>query len=388
VDGAVLFAAGATSGAVVVAVAMTLSRRRDRARSDADVRSAEASLARERATAAQERATQMLVLTSMEEGVLLVDRSGARVFANEALARHLGFDPAGAGELRPDVLRQTVQRTGFTGAPAYVEVETGVPSRWLRASILPAGGDGSVLVVIDDVTEARHLDAVRTDFVANASHELKSPVAAIRAAAETLRDGAIDDPPAAARFTEQLEREAVRLSRIVTDLLDLSRLESGSERDERVHLDRVAIDEVERLADRAHDAGVTLRVHADGVPAIAGSARDLALLIGNLIENAIGYTPEGGTVEVEITAETERVLLSVRDTGIGIPGRDLPRIFERFYRVDRARSRQTGGTGLGLAIVKHVAENHGGSVEVRSELGAGTTFEVGLPRRLEPHDGP
>ena len=138
------------------------------------------------------------------------------------------------------------------------------------------GADGAVLVVVDDITEARRLDAVRRDFVANASHELKSPVAAIRAAAETLRDGAIEDPPAAARFTDQLEREAVRLSRIVTDLLDLSRLESGSERDERVRLDAVAIDEAERLRERAADAGVTLEVHADGVPAIAGSARDLS----------------------------------------------------------------------------------------------------------------
>jgi signal transduction histidine kinase len=221
---------------------------------------------------------------------------------------------------------------------------------------------------------------VRRDFVANASHELKSPAAAIRATAETLRDGALRDPPAAARFADQLVAESVRLSRIVSDLLDLSRLESGSDLSERVRLDGVAADEVRRLQERAADAGVTLGLAADAVPSIAGSARDLALLVRNLVDNAVGYTPAGGSVDVEVRAVPDGgVRLIVRDTGVGIPQRDLSRIFERFYRVDRARSRETGGTGLGLAIVKHVAENHGADVAVTSELGAGTTFTVTFP---------
>jgi signal transduction histidine kinase len=334
--------------------------------------------------AADERAVQDLVLSSMEEGVMLVDRDGARVFTNPAMTRHLGAEPLGVDDLRPEALRRSIARSAFTGAPAHFDVQVGTPARWLRASVLPIGTDGAVLVVVEDVTEARHLDAVRRDFVANASHELKSPAAAIRATAETLRGGALDDPPAAARFTEQLEREAVRLSMIVNDLLDLSRLEAGSERGQRVHLDAVSAEETERLRERAEAAGVDLALHADGVPTIEGSARDLALLIRNLIENAIGYTQRGGSVDVEVRAAASDVVLSVRDTGIGIPTRDLPRVFERFYRVDRARSRATGGTGLGLAIVKHVAENHGGTVTVTSELGAGTTFEVRLPR--EPVD--
>jgi signal transduction histidine kinase len=339
--------------------------------------------ARER-TSAGDRRVQDVILSSMEEGVLLFDPGGRRVFANQALDRHLGTTPESADELLPLDLQRAVRRAGYVGDVVRVEVDTGSPTRWLRGTALPVGDDGTVLLVIRDVTDARRLDAVRRDFVANASHELKTPVASIRAAAETLRDGAIDDPPAAHRFTEQLEREALRLSRIVSDLLDLSRLESGSDLGEHVRLDAVVTEELHRMQDEAVAAGVTLTMHADGVASIEGSARDLALLARNLIDNAIRYTPVGGSVTVEIVAGDEGVLLRVADTGLGIPQRDLPRIFERFYRVDRARSRETGGTGLGLAIVRHVAENHGGTVAVSSELGRGTTFEVRLPAAATP----
>ena len=199
----------------------------------------------------------------------------------------------------------------------------------------------------------------------------------------TARDSAVarslEDPPAALRFTEQLQRDAMRLSRIVSDLLDLSRLEGGSDLVEHVRLDVIVADEVERLGDRAAEVGVAIELQADGVPSVPGSARDLALLVRNLIDNAVRYTPPGGRVDVSVSAEDGKVILEVRDTGMGIPQRDLPRVFERFYRVDRARSRETGGTGLGLAIVRHVAENHGGEVTVQSELSAGSTFAVRLP---------
>jgi Signal transduction histidine kinase len=165
----------------------------------------------------------------------------------------------------------------------------------------------------------------------------------------------------------------------VSDLLDLSRLETGSELQERVRMDVVATDEVERLRERADDAGVALTLHADGVPSVLGSGRDLALLVRNLVDNAVRYTPASGQVEVRVTVQDNVVVVRVSDTGVGIPQRDLPRIFERFYRVDRARSRETGGTGLGLAIVKHIAENHGGEVTVESELARGSTFQVRLP---------
>jgi signal transduction histidine kinase len=340
---------------------------------------AEAELERQQRTSADQRELQDVVLSSMEEGVLLLDHDGRRVFSNAALEHHLGSLPDSIEELRPIPFRDSLERTIASGAIERAEAETSAPSKWLRASAIPVGPDRSVLLVVRDVTEARRLEAVRRDFVANASHELKTPAASIRAAAETLRDRAIDDPPAARRFTEQLEREAMRLSRIVSDLLDLSRLESGSDLAERVRLDAVATDEIERLEDLAEEAKVSLGLHADGVPSVAGSGRDLALLVRNLIDNAVRYTPAGGRVDVSVTSQDGTVVLRVADTGIGIPQRDLPRVFERFYRVDRARSRETGGTGLGLAIVKHVAENHGGDVVVTSELAQGTTFEVRLP---------
>jgi signal transduction histidine kinase len=349
---------------------------------------ATAALAEQSRTSADALEVRGLILASMEEGVLLFDHDGARVFANAALERHLGDVPGNADLLLPTTLRNAVRRAGFTGAVVRAEAETGAPTRWLRATAQPVGTDGSVMLVVRDVTEARRLDAVRRDFVANASHELKTPVASIRAAAETLRDGAIDDPPAARKFTEQLERDADRLARIVSDLLDLSRLEAGSERVERVALDALAAETAERLRDAAEAAGVGLDLQADGVPEIAGSARDLSLLVSNLVDNAIRYTAPGGRIFVEVVAEPDIVVVRVRDTGAGIPQRDLPRIFERFYRVDRARSRDTGGTGLGLAIVKHVAENHGGTVTVSSELNVGSTFEVRLPTTAASEDSP
>jgi two-component system sensor histidine kinase SenX3 len=188
-----------------------------------------------------------------------------------------------------------------------------------------------------------------------------------------------EDPSAVPRFAEQLQRESLRLSRIVADLLDLSRLESGSDPADPVRLDAVVREECARSDDLVKSAGITLAVTAEVVPAVRGSARDLALLVRNLVDNAVRYTKPGGTVHVQLQAAHEEVILTVTDDGIGIPSRELSRVFERFYRVDRARSRETGGTGLGLAIVKHVAENLGGTVNVQSELGTGSTFEVRLP---------
>src|SRR5437867_3966405 len=369
--------AAGTAAACAAAVGVTLRRRLARMRGQ--TLTAQTSLEAIERTSTEERRIRDTILSSMREGVLLVDREGRCVFANDALVTHLGGSPASLDELFPTEIRHAARRAGYTGAANAVEVETGVPSRWLRASSQPIDDGGSVLVVVRDVTEARRLDAVRRDFVANASHELKTPVASIRAAAETLLNGALQDPPAARRFTEQLQRDAMRLSRIVSDLLDLSRLEGGSDLAERVRLDVIAADEVERLGDRAEEAGVAIELHADGVPSLPGSGRDLALLVRNLIDNAVRYTPPGGRVDVSVSAEDGKVILRVVDSGMGIPQRDLPRVFERFYRVDRARSRETGGTGLGLSIVRHVAENHGGEVRVTSELAAGPTFEVRLP---------
>jgi signal transduction histidine kinase len=376
---AVLVVVAVATG-VVGALGLALVRSHERLRAVAsEARDAREALDEQRRDSTEERRVPDLILGSMQEGVLLLDGEGRRVFANEALSHHLGSAPDDVTSMMPTELQRAAKRAGYTGATSHVDLEMGPPTRWLRATALPVADDGSVLVVIRDVTDARRLDAVRRDFVTNASHELKTPVASIRAAAETLHDTASDDPPAVRRFAEQLERESMRLQRIVSDLLDLSRLESGSDLDDRVRLDEVANEEVARLTDQAEEAGLDLRFSADGVPSVRGSARDLALLVRNLVDNAIRYTKAGGEIDVRVTSDNDAVTLRVADTGVGIPTKDLPRVFERFYRVDRARSRDTGGTGLGLAIVKHVAENHGGSVEVRSELGNGSTFEVRLP---------
>jgi signal transduction histidine kinase len=332
----------------------------------------------------EERQVQDQILGSMQDGVLLFDGGWRTVFANDALVRHLGSRPEALAQVFPPSLRETIRRVAETELIEIGEIETGAPARWLRITATPTGTDGSVLVVVADITEARRLDTVRRDFVANASHELKTPAASIQAAAETLMHIWNDDPAAVPRFAALLEREAVRLSRIVADLLDLSRLESGSELADRIHLDALVREEGQRFEEIAREARLTIDVEAANVPAVRGSGRDLSLMVRNLLDNAIRYTKEEGTVLATVTSGEGSVVLRVEDSGIGIPSKDLPRVFERFYRVDRARSRETGGTGLGLAIVRHVAENHGGTVTVRSELGRGSAFEVRLPASSDP----
>jgi signal transduction histidine kinase len=370
-----------TVGALVLAViALVVARRqRDRARAERAARDATIRGLDERLQAAEdERRSATTILWSMEEGVLLFGPDGGTRLANAAAERHLGARPGTIDALLPFGLQQLVRRAAEAREGLVTEVETGAPARVLRGSAVPTE-DGSVVLVIRDVTETRRLDQVRRDFVANASHELKTPAASIQAAAETIRTAALEDPSVIPRFAAQLERESGRLSRIVSDLLDLSRLESGSELDEEVALDAIVRDEGERFDESASEAGVGLTISAVRVPRVRGSGRDLALLVRNLVDNAIRYTKPGGRVDVALGVQDGQVVLTVDDNGLGIPARDLPRIFERFYRVDRARSRETGGTGLGLSIVRHVVENHGGRVDVSSELGRGTRFEVHLP---------
>jgi two-component system phosphate regulon sensor histidine kinase PhoR len=376
----------AVAGAAALLVRVGTARRLDRLAADVD--RADTALREQQRTSREDRQVQDLILGSMEEGVLLFDRRERTVFSNAAAASHLGTTPLDVAALLPIDLQKASRRAGYTGAVVRAVVETGTPSRWLRATAMPVGEDGSVLLVIRDVTEARRIDQVRRDFVANASHELKTPAASIQAAAETIRSAAAEDPGAVARFAGLLERDAIRLSQIVADLLDLSRLETGSDLDDRPRLDAIVREEAQRFREQAAAAGLTFTVDAPDVPAVRGSARDLSLLVRNLIDNAIRYTKPGGTVLVSVAADDERVRLLVTDDGAGIPSRDLPRVFERFYRVDRARSRDTGGTGLGLAIVRHVTENHGGTVHASSELGRGTTFEVRLPRTPGQEAGP
>jgi two-component system, OmpR family, phosphate regulon sensor histidine kinase PhoR len=326
-----------------------------------------------------------LILSAMEEGVLLVDPQETVEYTNLSARVLLGHEPQNLGTIVPQTLRHIVEGARDAGSPREEEIEIGQPLRVVRASAIPVGSPasenhgGTVLLVLRDVTEARRVEAMRHDFVANASHELKTPVAAIRAAAETIRQAVHDDPEGARRFADRLLGDATRLSRIVGDLLDLSRLEAERPPRDRVRLDLVAAEEAERFMFPAEAANLHLEVLTETPVAVLGSASSLALLVRNLLDNAIRYTRPSGHINVSVARRGSDAVLEVRDTGMGIPSRHLPRIFERFYRVDPARSRETGGTGLGLAIVKHVAEQLEGRVEADSELGRGSTFRVVLP---------
>jgi two-component system, OmpR family, phosphate regulon sensor histidine kinase PhoR len=327
----------------------------------------------------RDREQRDVILSAMEEGIVLIGPDGLVGYANPAASRMLGTTPEDVRTLAPHELRSLVEECRAEERPGERVVETGFPARTIRASAVPIEVTGDVLLVVRDITAARRVEAMRRDFVADASHELKTPAAAIQAAAETVQRALESrDQSGATRFAADVRREAVRLSRIVSDLLDLSRLESERPGTDPVRLDRVVTEEVERLGSVVNDAGVQVTVEA-GPVTVRGSSKDLALMLRNLLDNAVRYTPPGGNVAVSLSEDGGRVVLTVRDTGVGIPSRDLPRIFERFYRVDRARSRDTGGTGLGLSIARHVVEQHGGRIAARSELGGGSTFTVTLP---------
>jgi two-component system sensor histidine kinase SenX3 len=281
-------------------------------------------------------------------------------------------------EITPHALQSLVRSSRETQAVVEGEFEIGHPARIVTASAAPLD-DRRTLLVLDDVTDRRRLDAVRRDFVAAASHELKTPVASILASIEALQLALGRDPEATERFATQAERAARHLASLVSDLLDLSRLEAKPIRDQEVALDELVVQEAAAVKDRADQLGVTLVVEPVAAR-VVGSRSELALAVRNLVDNALRHTGAGGQVRVTMSESPKTVEVEVVDTGDGIPSRELPRIFERFYRVDSARSRSTGGTGLGLAIVRHVIESHGGKIEVTSTLGEGSTFTLHFPK--------
>jgi two-component system sensor histidine kinase SenX3 len=241
-----------------------------------------------------------------------------------------------------------------------------------------------VIAVIEDVSERRRLEEVRRDFVANVSHELKTPMGALGLLAETLL--AETEPAVSQRLAQRIHTEAFRISRIIDDLLDLTRIESEeSPPREPVLVNLVMAEAAERVRAAADQRNVDLTLDEPSPPvAVLGDRRQLTSAVYNLLENAVKFSYEGGVVECRGWTEGDDVLISVSDKGIGIPARDLERVFERFYRVDHGRSRSTGGTGLGLAIVRHVAQNHHGTVQVDSREGEGATFTLRLPVQGRP----
>jgi two-component system, OmpR family, phosphate regulon sensor histidine kinase PhoR len=367
-----------------------------------------------------ERNRSSAILRSMVEGVAVIDAQERLVFSNHAFSQILNLGAKtsegrplievlrnsellglirralkGEEGLQSDIVMGTVQTRSFsvTAAPVKALENEPVPTEaGLMAGL--AGGaraasesraaekPSGAVVVLHDVTELRRLERVRQDFVANVSHEFKTPLTAIQGFAETLLSGAIEDPQNNRRFLGIIRDHAIRLARLTDDLLKLARIEAGKL---EVQLVPVGVLElVERCAETAllksHQKQIALEVEVPpNLPRVRGDAGLLREVLQNLIDNAIQYTPDGGQIQVSAEAKAHEVVMAVTDTGIGIPLTDQERIFERFYRVDAARSREAGGTGLGLSIAKHIVEVHGGRLWVESEVGLGSKFSFTIP---------
>ncbi|MFP2910352.1 sensor histidine kinase [Pyxidicoccus sp. 3LFB2] len=337
----------------------------------------------------QEARTLTAVLDGMAEGIWVTDAEGTVVRHNDALRDLL---QPGMGSLvgqrplallRNDVLSDAVMRACREGASTRMELELeGLFPRTLSIRVTPLGGDlpGSA-AVFHDITELRRLEKVRKDFVANVSHELRTPITAIRGYAETLQGGALNDAVMAPKMVEIIHRQSERLSELVEDLLELSRLES---REVRLVLTTVSLaDAVARAADtvrpKAEGKAQRISLHVPPELRAQGDSRAVEQVLLNLLDNAVKYTPPGGRVDVYGACEDGRCVVRVKDTGLGIEPKHLSRIFERFYRVDKGRSRDMGGTGLGLSIVKHLLQAMEGEVKVESQPNAGSTFTIFLP---------
>jgi two-component system, OmpR family, phosphate regulon sensor histidine kinase PhoR len=354
-----------------------------------------------------ERNRSSAILRSMVEGVAVVDAKERIVFSNRAFSEILNLDAA-AIEGRPVI--EVIRNSGLLGlirralngeeglqtdiAMGFVQQRTfaitATPVQALESGV--AGGTfvvppatekpSGAVVVLHDVTELRRLERVRQDFVANVSHEFKTPLTAIQGFAETLLSGAIEDSRSNRRFVEIIRDHAVRLARLTNDLLKLARIEAGKLEVEFFPVQLMEV--IERAAEttllKASQKQIALEIDVPpGLPMVRGDASLLRDVLQNLIDNAIQYTSEGGRIQVHASAGARDVVVCVADTGIGIPLVDQERIFERFYRVDAARSREAGGTGLGLSIAKHIVEAHGGRLWVESEVGRGSKFFFSVP---------
>ncbi|MBI2788554.1 MAG: PAS domain-containing protein [Elusimicrobia bacterium] len=330
------------------------------------------------------------VLDQMAEGVVAVDAEGRVLLVNPALSRLLGIDAEqarGRGHLetlRHHGLAELVGEVLRGGAPAARELRLFSPEELVfdaHAALLQQGGrPAGALVVLHDITRLRRLEQVRRDFVANVSHELRTPLSSIKGFAETLREGAVDDKENRLGFLRTIEEQAVQLSQLVDDLLDLSSIESGHRQPTLAPTDLrgLAVDATRRFAPAAAERGVILATFSSSPVNALADAEQVRQVLANLIDNAIKYTEPGGRVEISLETREDQAVVRVRDTGVGIPEADLTRIFERFYRVDKSRSREAGGTGLGLAIVKHLVEAQGGRVWVESRQPGGSAFFFSL----------
>ncbi|MSO20863.1 MAG: PAS domain S-box protein [Acidobacteria bacterium] len=352
------------------------------------------------ASAAHEETTRQLteernrsdaILRRMVEGVVVIEPGQKIVFCNDAFAQAMGLvGMQRAGRLLVEVTRQAgllelVQQVLTSRETILSEVTTSsLPPRTfaVTAAPVPVGETTGVVLVLHDITELRKLEQMRRDFVANVSHEFKTPLTAIQGFAETLLDGALTDKQSGPRFVQIIRDHSIRLNRLTNDLLHLSLIEAGAGGiDKRT----VAVAElisscIETVRMKAEKKSLNLQAQIpESIPPIHGDPNALREILINLLDNAIQYTPSGGLIEARVAASETGVTLQVVDNGIGITQADQKRIFERFYRADEARSREVGGTGLGLSITRHLVEAHGGSIQVESDLGRGSTFSVHIP---------
>ncbi len=364
------------------------------------VHEAARALREEREETMQERSKLEGILSHILSGVIVIDRAGKIVLVNEATERLLGpTQEEMIGRWHWEAgrhygLSSLVDEAIAFGVVQKREVQIHKPKELtLEAHVTPIrqtnGAISGAVVLLHDVTEWRQVEKMRSDFVANVSHELRTPITALKGFAETLLDGALNDLETARQFVQIMKDESDRLGRLVVDLLDLSRIEA---KQTQIHLGPVQVERVlQRVVDtflgHAAEAGVMLScdlAQDSRLPAVLADEDRLQQVLINLISNALQFTRSGGRITVFAELSHDRVIVSVEDTGVGIPPEDIARVFERFYRVDKTRSRQSGGTGLGLAIVKHIVEAHGGHVGVQSEVGVGSRFFFDLP--LAPDD--
>jgi two-component system sensor histidine kinase SenX3 len=323
-------------------------------------------------------------LDTLPQGVIVCDENGEMVFRNARAMALMGSRHGDA--LATQAVTELLENAWHDGSAARTLDLYGPPRQTLNVSTRLID-DGrrplGVIAIIDDISERRRLEEIRRDFVANVSHELKTPMGALGLLAETLT--VEPDPEIGQRLASRIHTEAFRVSRIIDDLLDLTRIESEEAPPrEPIYINLVMAEAVERVQSAAEQRKITIELHEPDPPVyVLGDRRQLVSAIHSLLENAVTFSYENGIIRVTGSQVDGEVHLSVADAGVGIPARDLERIFERFYRVDHGRSRETGGTGLGLSIVRHVASNHQGRVEVASREGEGSTFTLILPNPPE-----
>lgn len=342
------------------------------------------------------------VMSQMQNGIIAVDDDLRVIFVTSVAKKLLGIVGNAEGlliheaskDVRLDELfKEAMRQDGVYTNEVAARTAVGRGHRPLRLYVSCMRAEGRIvgaLAIVEDITELRRLEQVRTDFAANVSHELKTPLTSIQGFVETLDAGAIDNPEMAHKFLRIIMMETERLTRLINDILSISKLESGDTEvaTERIRLDKKAHDVCEMLTIHASEKQVTINNRLNDEPVyIIGNPDRVEQLLINLTENAIKYNKPGGSVTVQVFANENEANVTISDTGIGIAEEHLPRLFERFYRVDKGRSRQMGGTGLGLAIVKHIVKSMDGEIEVQSKLGEGTEFLITLPLASKEQPG-